>query len=342
MLMNVVSALLEAGVVVESVVRAKHAADTSIDAILDVRLGEMTARFAVEEKQRAPYPNELARLGALRQRLERVGSPTLVVPFVAESLARSLSSDGWSWADAAGNFDLRAEGLVLHKRKTTTPPRPKTKSLPQGAGGLGIVRALIRFTSLEPIQLGTTSLAAQAKVTQPRASQVLRRLLELVTKAPHGRWEPDRGALLDRFLAEYRGPGGSEHYFYSLDPPTEIARRGAQGLATRASMAVSADVGPDLLLAWRRPSVVIIYSNDVLEPGKLDLVPAQGRHDANVIIRYPDDTSLFPEPKLIAELHAVDIPLADVTQQIWDLQDLGGADRLEAAGMLRQWLLTHP
>jgi hypothetical protein len=34
--------------------------------------------------------------------------------------------------------------------------------------------------------------------------------------------------------------------------------------------------------------------------------------------------------------------MADPTQMIWDLQDLGGADRLDAAGELREWLLTRP
>ena len=41
-------------------------------------------------------------------------------------------------------------------------------------------------------------------------------------------------------------------------------------------------------------------------------------------------------------VHGSDVPLADPLQQIWDLQDLGGADRLEAAGRLRQWLLARP
>jgi hypothetical protein len=41
-------------------------------------------------------------------------------------------------------------------------------------------------------------------------------------------------------------------------------------------------------------------------------------------------------------MDGVDVPLADLTQQIWDLQDLGGADRLEAAGRLREWLLNRP
>jgi hypothetical protein len=36
-----------------------------------------------------------------------------------------------------------------------------------------------------------------------------------------------------------------------------------------------------------------------------------------------------------------DVYMADPTQMIWDLQDLGGEDRLEAAGRLREWLLTR-
>jgi DNA-binding HxlR family transcriptional regulator len=268
----------------------------------------------------------------------------LVVPFVSESLSRCLTSEGWSWADAAGNFDLRAKGLVLRQRSTTSPPRPKVTLLPQGAGSLGIVRALIRFSPDGHEAPGATRLAAQANISQPRASQVLHQLqdLGLVSRTAQGRWVPDRVALLDRFIAEYRGPRGSEQYLYSLDQPNEVARRAAQWQSTTKPLVVSADVGPDLVLAWRRPSVVILYTQHLFEPGELGLVEAQGRHDANVIVRSPQDTSVFPVPASVAEMNGVDIPLADVTQQIWDLHDLGGADRLEAAGMLREWLLNRP
>jgi hypothetical protein len=44
---------------------------------------------------------------------------------------------------------------------------------------------------------------------------------------------------------------------------------------------------------------------------------------------------------LVAELDGVELPLADPTQMIGDLQDLGGADRLEAAREVRQWLLAR-
>jgi len=177
-----------------------------------------------------------------------------------------------------------------------------------------------------------------------RASQVLRQLhdLKLVERSGHGRWMPHREALLDRFLAEYPGPGGSQQYCYSLDSPAEVAVRAGQMSTPVRPVVASADVGPDLLVAWRKPSLVILYAKHVIDPSSLGLIDAQGRHDANVIVRMPDDQSVFPARALVARIHGNDVPLADPLQQIWDLQDLGGADRLEAAGRLRQWLLARP
>lgn len=341
--MTVVPALEAAGASVRRVKSERRVRDRQVDAVLDLALGKVRVTFAVEERRRAPYPNELAKLQPIRTSLAGLGTPMLVVPFVSEPLGSALTQAGWSWADTAGNFDLRADNLVLRQRSTTARPRIKASRLPQGSGSLAIIRTLIGFprgTNEEP---GATALAHQVGVSQPRASQVLHRLreLDLVTLSPERRWVPDREALLDRFLNEYRGPGGSERYLYSLDPPNEVALRAAQQ-ADERSLAVSADVGPDLLHAWRRPSVVILYARQLLDPDQLGLVDAQGRHDANVVIRTPDDASVFPTNVLVADMSGVEVPLADPTQQVWDLQDLGGADRLEAAGRLREWLLNRP
>jgi DNA-binding transcriptional ArsR family regulator len=341
--MDVLVALQAAGAAVRRVERERRVHDREIDAVLDLSLGKVRARFAIEEKRRAPYPNELPKLQPTRKSFAEVGTPMLVVPFVSEPLGMTLTQAGWSWADTAGNFDLRADNLVLRQRSTATRPRDNASRLPQGSGSLAIIRALIglpRGTNEEP---GATALANQVGVSQPRASQVLRRLLELdlVTRSPQGRWSPDREALLDRFLSEYRGPGGSERYLYSLDPPNEVAVRAAQQTDVR-SLAVSADVGPDLVRAWRHPTVAILYVRQLLDLDHLSLVDAEGRHDANVIVRTPGDASLFPTPPLVADVGGVVVPLADPTQQVWDLQDLGGADRLEATGRLREWLLNRP
>jgi hypothetical protein len=165
--------------------------------------------------------------------------------------------------------------------------------------------------------------------------------LGLVDSAGRGRWQPRREELLDRFVAEYPGPGGSEDYFYTLDPPTELAVRLAQKRARRHRIAVSADIGPDLIRPWRRPSVLILYTDAALDAADLDSVDATGMSDANVIVRMPADQSVFPASKLEGEFRGARIPLADPVQMIWDLHDLGGTDRAEAAGKLRQWLLNH-
>jgi len=312
--------------------------------ILDVAADDRSARFAVQVKGRAPYPHEVERLRQSWHRLAEVGYPAMIAPFVSESLGSILTRAGWSWADGQGNFDLRAPGLVLRQRRAISAPAPRRRSLPRGSGSFAVIRALVDFSKGEDEEPGATALASQVGISQPRASQVLRQLhdLKLVERSGHGHWMPHREALLDRFLAEYPGPGGSQQYCYSLDSPAEVAVRAGQVSTPARPVVASADVGPDLLVAWRKPSLVILYAKHVIDPSSLELIDAQGRHDANVIVRIPDDQSVFPARALVASIHGNDVPLADPLQQIWDLQDLGGADRLEAAGRLRQWLLARP
>jgi hypothetical protein len=340
--MEVVRWLRESGVTVEQDDGQVAAGDPGL--ILEVLAGGGRARFAVQEKGRAPYPNELAGLRQSQELLAARGAPLLVVPFVPEVLGAALTEAGWSWADAHGNFDLRAPGLILRQRRAGAPPRPRRPVLPRGAGSFAVIRALIRDGDGAHEGHSATALAAQAGVSQPRASQVLGQLaaLGLADRVDRGGWRPDREALLDRFLAEYPGPGGSELYCYSLETPAEAALRAVGAARQRHAVAVSADVGPDLVVARRQPALVIVYAQHVMDTAALGLVEAQGRHDANVILRMPADRSVFAVPPLSAALREVEIPLADPTQMIWDLHDLGGADRLEAAGRLRAWLLTSP
>jgi hypothetical protein len=343
MLMDPVRWLRDSGLRVEDSTPTDRAG-TGVDAILDVAVGDRNARFAVQAKSRAPYPHEVERLQRSWHELELRGHPLMIAPFISESLGSILTRDGWSWADAQGNFDLRAPGLVARQRRASAAPAPKQRSLPRGSGSYAVIRALVGFRGAEDEEPGATALAAQAGISQPRASQVLHHLhdLKLVNISVHGRWEPDREALLDRFLAEYPGPGGSEHYYYTLDSTVDVAVRAGRESTPGRPIAVSADVGPDLIVPWRRPSLVILYARHVIDPSSLELTDAQGRHDANVIIRTPEDRSVFPVPALVGQVQGNEVPLVDPLQQIWDLQDLGGADRIEAAGRLREWLLERP
>jgi hypothetical protein len=340
--MDVVRSLRDAGIAVRQL-KAPRAGEAGADAILAVEVNSVRARFAAEVRLRAPYPGELPGNDRKRAALAAFGVPLLVVPFVSESAGVALTESGWSWGDEHGNFDLRAAGLVARQRKTNSPPVPRLRTLPRGSGSYAVVRTLIALDGDDEGGIGATALARRAKVSQPRASQVLRQLhsLGLVESAGYGRWQPRREDLLDRFLAEYPGQGGSERYFYSLDPLAEVAIRAARTSARRHDLAVSADVGPDLIRPWRRPSTLIVYSSGALDAADLQSVEAMGRTDANVILRMPVDQSVFPRDNLAGEFKGASIPLADPVQMIWDLQDLGGADRAEAAGKLRQWLLDR-
>lgn len=343
MLMDAVRWLRESGLQVEDLTPA-GGADAGTDAILAVVAGDRSAGFAVQAKSRAPYPHEIERLRRSWHELARRGNPLLVAPFISEPLGSILTKADWSWADAEGNFDLRAPGLLLRQRRTSTVPAPKRKSLPRGSGSFAVIRALVGFGGGEGEAPGATALAARAGISQPRATQILHHLydLQLVDRSGHGRWEPRREPLLDRFLTEYPGPGGSEQYYYSLDSPADVAVRAGLVSTPGRPIVASADVGPDLVVPWRRPSLVILYARHAIDPSHLGLTAAHGRHDANVIMRAPDDRSVFPSPALTAQVQGNDVPLADPLQQIWDLEDLGGGDRIEAAGRLREWLLTRP
>ncbi len=341
--METVRWLRDSGLQVEDCPAAGHP-DAGADAFLDVVADGHSVRFAVQVKGRAPYPHEVGQFSQSWHRLAQLGRPAMIAPFVSESLGSILTGAGWSWADDQGNFDLRAPGLLLRQRRVASAPVSSRRSLPRGSGSFAVIRALVGFSKGEDEESGATALAAQVGISQPRVSQVLHQLhdLKLVEKSGPGRWTPHREALLDRFLAEYPGPKGSQQYCYSLDSPAEVAVRAGQIGTSARPVVVSADVGPDLLVAWRKPSLVVLYVKHAIDPSSLGVIDAQGRHDANVIVRMPEDQSVFPRRALVAQIHGHDVPLADPLQQVWDLQDLGGADRLDAAGRLRQWLLERP
>src|SRR5487761_51223 len=253
MLMEAVRWLRESGLRVDDLTPPEGGVGDGMDTVLLLAVGDRNARFAVRAKGRAPYPHEVKRLQRSRHELETRGHPLMIAPFISESIGTILTGDGWSWADAHGNFDLRATGLVARQRRAATAPSPKQRSLPRGSGSYAIIRALVGAGRSEGEQ-GATALAAQAGVSQPRASQVLHRLhdLGLVDKSGHGRWKPHREDLVDRFLAEYQGPGGAELYYSTHESPGVVAVRGERVSLTGRPIAASADVGPDLIIPWRR------------------------------------------------------------------------------------------
>jgi hypothetical protein len=104
----------------------------------------------------------------------------------------------------------------------------------------------------------------------------------------------------------------------------------------------SADVGPDLVAPFRAPTILVVYARGPVDLDLSGLVAAGGRGDSNVVVRSPSDSSVFGSDDLttISLIDETPVRLADPTQMIWDLGQLGGEDRMEAAEVLRKWLLT--
>lgn len=208
-----------------------------------------------------------------------------------------------------------------------------------GPGSASIVRLLI--ASEEP--LTQVAMAAAVRVSQPRASQVMKQLTELeaVRVTPAG-FVGRRARLLDLYLRRSR-PSTVEpdSYWYSTRPIMQQADRIIEEAGReQALVAFSADLAPDLLVPWRHPTVVIVYADSRLRLEAAGLVRAEGRADASTIVRWTNDrTLLAPAPDWP---RAVDgIPVVDPVQQWWDLTDLGGDDRREAADRLRRAILDR-
>lgn len=338
MLMEVVRELEDLGVQVRLQLDVRKSTNQHIDGFFDLEVDGRSVSFAIENRKRTPYPGELSSLRPTRDRLAGFGIPLLVIPFVSDSFGRHLSDAGWSWADEAGNFDLRAPGIRLRQRTADTEPLPKRLNLPKGSGSWAVIRCLISRGAVDSL----TKLALDSGVSQPRISQVLRQLrdLGLVEQPTRSKWVAHRELLLDRFLREYPGPGGSTAYFYTLNAPTDEVRR----LTERdplVSLVVSGDVAADILSPWRRPSHLVIYTQAPIDLGHwIKITRAHSLGDANVIHQVPDDDSIFATQSK-ATWAGGTVPIADPSQILWDLNRLGGDDRAEAAEKLRTWLINR-
>jgi hypothetical protein len=150
-----------------------------------------------------------------------------------------------------------------------------------------------------------------------------------------------RERLFELYLDRTKPRVSAVSYWYSTRPLQEQANT-ISGLPSPPEQRIgfSADLGPDLLAPWRHPTVATLYSTLGLDLRSASFVVAEGAADASMIVRTVADPRLFGPsdywPSLVDE-----VPLIDPIQQWWDLHDLGGTDRFEAAGHLREAILSR-
>jgi hypothetical protein len=208
-----------------------------------------------------------------------------------------------------------------------------------GAGTAAIVRLLIAAET----PLTQVAIAEAIGVTQPRASQVLRALVDADAVSVSARGYRGRRARLLELYAKRSRPHlvEPESFWFSLRPMIDQGRTITRAARARhTAIAVSADLGPDLLVPWRHPTITVVYAARRVDLGAAGFVPAEGRVDASIIVRHTDDPTLL-SPSLGWSPSVDGIPIADPVQQWRDLLDLAGEDRREAAGRLRRAILDR-
>ena len=190
---------------------------------------------------------------------------------------------------------------------------------------------LVRHLAVHTEPINQVALARDLQVSQPRISQILRLLANHDIDIEHLDDPEQRRRLVDLYVQYHRPYVVSESPFYGLDPAYEQVRQVVQAARRQnVRMTVSSDLAPDLIAPWRTPTLTVIYAEAALELEPGLFVPAMARGDATLLIRdISDDSLLAPWPT-----SRPDIPIVHPVQQVWDLYDLGGEDRLEAAERL--------
>ena len=140
------------------------------------------------------------------------------------------------------------------------------------------------------------AIAAMVGLDQPRATQVLTYLAERNAVDATGDGFVGRADRLLDLYPERARPvlAGPETFWFSTRPMLDQARGIASLAVTEEAVAAfSADLGPDLLVPWRHPTLTVVYSNSDLALGGAGLVPTEGRSDASIVVRWTSDATLL-------------------------------------------------
>ncbi|QTX03603.1 hypothetical protein [Agromyces archimandritae] len=289
---------------------------------LDITDGDRVVRVDLKTRRNATYEwDALQMLGSAQEGL------LIVVPHASASLIDVAKQHPRL---SVASID---DGLLVWNGRTHTQPQSTATALALHRrspwGRWAVLRTLIRTD--EPRT--QAQLAHEAGISQPAVSNTLSSLGEDVRSERRG-WRPvDRGALWDRFDAEYRGAGGITASWYGLDPVTEQTTTALDAARTAGVTALaSGDSGADAMAPWRIPSRAVVYAmaGVDLAPGGL----AETTTDrATLDLIVPADRTLWATAQAWAGSEPAQT--ADPAITGWDVRRIGGPDADEAARHIR-------
>ncbi|MGH8937367.1 MAG: hypothetical protein ACRDXD_14080 [Acidimicrobiia bacterium] len=159
---------------------------------------------------------------------------------------------------------------------------------------------------------------------------------------PEG-WEPaDRQRLIEWWLANYPGPGGTVTYWYALEDPWTQALSALKLTEPNASVALGGDLAADLMASWRRPERALLYADSSLGLQTRGFVTVADPDGASLILRVPEDPSVFPATPEYRSLHGERVAIADRLQVLWDLFQEAGPDDMEGIEQVLRAILSEP
>jgi hypothetical protein len=305
-------ALVHAGVDVAAAVTD----DGQVDVVVDVPGAVPALALQVKRYTRPLTPGGVATAAdrwaaAAGHRIATPGSPRhgllLVTPSAtAETVRRAadlgvslIALDRRTRDGVHGHLALGPGDVVPLGRAATGPAQDRRKAGDPARGELRIVKALLLFGGRTQAEV-----ARWAGVSQPRVSQVMRRLAEqdLVSSSaaaggassPRRTWavvDRNWNRLLRHWLSGYPGPGGVTTYWYGLEAPVAQARA-ALGVLTDRRVLVSGDVAADLVAPWARPAHATLYTDAGADLSAAGLTPCPAA-DSTLALTVPEEAELW-------------------------------------------------
>ena len=273
----------------------------------------------------ADAPPPAARLRSLLERPERM---LVVSPRGGKAVIEAASDDRMDL------ITIDPASVVIAGRQRLEEDSKDRNDRVHGHGRAPWGRwAMERALVLSPVPMQQQHLADSAAISQPAVAKHLKNLTHWVRRVQGG-WEVrDRRSLLLQWLQDYPGPRGASTYWYSLDPPSDQARKAASYAAFMgAEPLVSGDMAADVYAPWRLPDNVQIYVRQAVDLTDAGFTPA-ARDEATLTLTIPQDPTLWATAD--SSEHSGDLPLAD---PLVVLQDLSRGDAVDSPDAVAHFL----
>lgn len=195
--------------------------------------------------------------------------------------------------------------------------------------------AVARYLLLVGEPVRQYDIAADLRVSQQAVSNAARHYGDLVAVEPNGVVATDRAGLLHAWADEYRGAGGAEFGWYSLDPVVKQTHKAAEVAALLgAAPLISGDVAADRIAPWKMPGKGLIYIKSPVDLVDDGFVPAPV-NEATLITRIPRDPSLWKVADAVGSRDlGGEFRNADDVLVYWDVLHGNDTDSAEAAAQL--------